>query len=77
MPNIKKIPKTVEITFAVIQRQVPNIAKTDEIRQAPNIQEIQIEMLQRSAVRERSGGYARCEGQARAIQTRRRHRGPH
>ena len=31
MPTIKKIPKTVEITHAVIQGQVPNIAKTDEI----------------------------------------------
>ena len=30
----------------------------------PNTQEIQIGMLQHSAVRERSGGYARREGQA-------------
>ena len=91
MPNIKKILKTLEIIHA--QGQVPDIAKTDEIPQAqlmprrcttnsdaetvPNVQEIQIGMLQRSAVRERSGGYACCERQARAIQTRRRHRGPH
>ena len=33
--------------------------------------EIQIGMLQCSAARERSGGHALCEGQARAIQTRR------
>ena len=81
MPNIQKIQKTVEITHAVTQGQVPNIAKTYEIPQAqfmprrcminscaetvPNAQEIQIEMLQHSAVRERSGGYARREGQAR------------
>ena len=72
---------------AVRQGQVPNIAKADEIPQAqlmprrgttnscaeraPNAQEVQIGMLQRSAVRERSGGYAHCDGQARAIQTRR------
>ena len=37
----------------------------------PNAQEVQIGMVQRSAVRERSGGHAHCEGQARAIQTRR------
>ena len=88
MPNIKKIPETVEIMHAVGQGQVPNIAKTDEISQAqfvprqvttnscaetvPNAQDIQIGMLQRSAVRERSGGYAPCEGQACAIQTRRK-----
>ena len=57
MPNIEKIPKTVEIIHAVGQGQVPNIARTDEIPQAqfmprrcttnscaetaPNIQEIQ------------------------------------
>ena len=68
-------------------KKVPDIAKTDETPQVqfmprrcttnscgdtvPNAQEIQIGMPQRSAVRERSGGYARCEGQARAIQTRR------
>ena len=34
MPNIKKIPKTVEIICAVGLGQVPNIAKTDEIPQA-------------------------------------------
>ena len=34
MPNIKKISKTVEITHAVIQGQVPNVEKTDEIPQA-------------------------------------------
>ena len=84
MSNIEKISKTVEIIHAVGQGQVPNIAKTDEIPQAqfmprrgttnscaetvPNAQEVQIGMLQRSAVRERGGG---CEGQARAIQTRR------
>ena len=34
MPNIKKISKTVEITHAVIQGEVPNIAKTHEIPQA-------------------------------------------
>ena len=34
MPNIKKISNTVEITHAVIQGQVPNIAKTDELPQA-------------------------------------------
>ena len=65
----KKISKTVEITHAVMQGQVPNIAKTDEIPEAqfmprrgttnscaetmPNAQEIQIGMHQRSAVRER------------------------
>ena len=32
--NIQKIPKTVEIVHAVIQGQVPNIAKTDEIPKA-------------------------------------------
>ena len=83
MPNTTKISKTVEITHAVTQGQVPNIAKTDEIPQAqfmprrgttsscaetvPNAQEIQIGMLQHSAVRERSGGYARREGQARGF----------
>ena len=57
MPTIKKTPETVETIHAVIQEQVPNIAKTDEIPQAqfmprrctttrcaetvPNIQEIQ------------------------------------
>ena len=76
-----------QIIHAVGQGQVPNITKTDKIPQAqfmprrgttnscaetvPNAQEVQIGMLQRSAVRERSGGYANCEGQARAIHTRR------
>ena len=57
MPTIKKIPQTVGIVHALLQEQVPNIAKTDEIPQAqfmprrctttrcaetvPNIQEIQ------------------------------------
>ena len=57
MQAIKKIPKIVEIIHAVIQGQVPNIAKTDETPQSqfmprrctttrcsdsmPNIQEIQ------------------------------------
>ena len=83
---------TVEIIHNVGQGQVPNIKKTDEIPQAqfmprrcttnscaetvPNVQEIQIGMLLCNA-RERSGGFARCEGQARAIQTRKRHRGLH
>ena len=75
MPNIKKIPMTVEIIHTVVQGQVPNIKKTDEIPQAqfmprrcttnscaetvPNVQEIQIGMLQCIAARERSGGFAR------------------
>ena len=79
MPNTKKSSKSVEIIHAVGEGQVPNIAKTDEIPQAqfmprrgttnscaetvPNTQEIQIGMLQRSAVRERSGGYAHCKQQ--------------
>ena len=77
MPNIKKILETVEIIHAVGQDRCRTSRKLTRYRRrsscrgearqtvvqtVPNAQEIQIGMPQRSAVRGRSGGYARCEG---------------